>query len=369
MVLNKFFSPTKLFWGNGCIKDLDKFIFSNKVAVVIGKGSIKKNKIFKEIILKLRENFDVEMVEGIGENPEIEEVLRVLKVIKEKKIKDVIAIGGGSVLDCAKAAITVINEDNIVKSLKEKKVKNKSDINFIAIPSTCGTGSEVDQYALITDEDGNKFSFFTDSSYPNFAFLEPGLLITLPEKWIKGTAIDAFCHSLEGFFSIKSNDLTDALAIKSMGYILDNLLESGNKNLEVLEKLHLASSLGGIVISHTGTNLIHAFGYYLTKVKNVPHSFANSSLLPFYVAYLSEISDEKVDFFSGFLTPSDDLYRFIVEFLKKNNLPSHLKDVGLQEDEFDDFFNYGFSKPNISSFFRKVKKEEIYKYLKAWFLD
>ncbi len=369
MNLNRFFFPTTLFWGEGSTENLEEFINSKNVAIVIGKGSIKKNETFKKIISKLKKNFNVELIEGIGENPKISEVISVLNVVKDKNIKDVIAIGGGSVLDCAKAAITVINEDNPILSLKEKKVVKKSDINFIAIPTTCGTGSEADQYALITDESGDKFSFFTEDSYPGYSFLEPGFLETLPDKWVAGTAIDAFCHSLEGFFSIKSNDLTDVFAIKSMEYILENLGSSDRKDLKKLENLHLASALGGIVISHTGTNLIHAFGYYLTKIKNVPHSFSNSSLLPFYIRYISELSDEKIDFFLGFLTPSDDPYDFIVSFLKENDLPHHLRDVGLKEEEFDEFFNYGFSKPNISAFFKKVKKERIYKKLKEWFLE
>ncbi len=365
--MKRFFSPTRLFWGNGSSDSLEGIFKGRKIMVVIGRGSIKKNGKFDEIVGKLKKNNEVVFFEGINENPLISEVLKLREFIKKEKVDVVVAIGGGSVLDCAKASVTVLNENNPEVSLKEKKVVENRNVVFVAIPTTCGTGSEVDQYALITDENGDKFSFFTENSFPDYAFLEPMLLDTLSYRWIAATAIDAFCHSLEGFFSIRSNDITDNLAISSMENILEFLPIVSEKKEESFEKLLLASSLGGMVIAHTGTNLIHAFGYYLTKVKKVPHSFANSSLLPFYIEYLEEISEEKVDFFMGFLTPEDNPGEYIVDFLKKLNLPAHLKEVELKEEEFDDFFEYGFSKPNIGSFFKKVEKKEIYDRLKEWF--
>lgn len=148
------------------------------------------------------------------------------------------------------------------------------------MPTTCGTGSEMNNYAIITDtEKVDKVNFSKENTFPKYAVIDPVFLKKLPAKIIYATAFDALTHALEGFLSQRANPFSDSMAITSMEIIMATFAEGADTSKdETLLNFLYGSSLAGITILHTGTTLLHALGYWLTNEKKIHHGTANSIL-------------------------------------------------------------------------------------------
>nr|WP_315988942.1 iron-containing alcohol dehydrogenase [Desulforamulus aquiferis] len=167
----------------------------------------------------------------------------------------------------------------------------------MAVPTTAGTGSEVTPYAILTiDWAETKQSIAADSLFPIVAYLDGKYTLSLPWSITANTAVDALTHSIEGFINNKADSLTDLLALESIA-IIGKLLRSivpQQISLTEREELLYASMLGGIVIAHTGTGIIHALGYQLTYFNNLPHGLANGVVTKAVLEFLEQASPIKV---------------------------------------------------------------------------
>lgn len=294
-----FYMPTKVILQEGCVskqKEVFKSLGS-KVMLVTGKSSAKQNGAQKDVIEVLEElNITYIIFDQVMSNPTIACVYKGAQLARKEQVQGIIAIGGGSPMDAAKAInlLTVqdIKEEDLFNGVYEDKI-----LPMIHIPTTAGTGSEVTPYAVLTnDSKQTKTSIGSPLLFPQVALCDAKYTMHLDAKITVHTAIDALSHAIEGMFSVKATTFTDALALESIQCIVDcyEEMKTGNLLFKEREKLLYASTIAGMVIAQTKTTTVHAMGYSLTYFKGIDHGRANALLLGAFLTYASIHSKNKV---------------------------------------------------------------------------
>lgn len=298
---NKYYMPTKVMMGNDCIiKNSEIFMTLGKKALIVtGAKSAKRNGSEKDVKTALESvGIPYEVFDQVMSNPTISCVYEGAALAKDKDVDFIIAIGGGSPMDAAKAiallAAQDIEEENIFSGKYDHKV-----LPMAFVPTTSGTGSEVTQYSILTnDKVQTKTSIASELLFPTVTFLDAKYTEHLGVTTTINTAIDALSHAVEGMLSVKASFVSNALAVTSIRMIINcvpdllQALKSGSEtviSLERREQLLHASFLAGMVIAQTGTTAVHAMGYSLTYFKDVDHGRANGLLLGEYLKLVETV--------------------------------------------------------------------------------
>jgi len=337
-----FYGPVKTFF------KYDKYeIFTellkdfNKVGVISGKTSIYKTG-FRDFLVDRFKGKEFLFFDEVEENPSINTIIKGGKFLRKNRCEIVIGFGGGSSLDASKAMACFANNDfGFYELLKKEKVA--PSLPLILVPTTCGTGSEVNNYSIITDKEAvDKINFSKETTFADYAVLLPEYLKFLNEETLISTVFDAFTHAFEGYISLRGTPFSDFIAEEAMKNIL-HILKNFYENRIFDQDLALYSStLAGFVILHTGTTLLHAFGYYLTNHKNIHHGKANAILLPKYFQILKE---EKVEKFENVLRLIESVDFDMFGFIDKFYSGSDIKNI-LQTKEIERFVTYSVGKKN-----------------------
>ena len=297
--------PTKLFVGENILKNNQKeLIIGKKAFIVTGKTSGEKSGALSDVIKILEEeNTEYFVYNKITNNPTIEETVEGGKVCNEWGADFIIGIGGGSPLDAAKAiavyAKNTPSEESEFKMYDIFKDDYRNDpLPMVAIPTTAGTGSEATPYSILTlHKEKTKRSFASQRVFYKKAFIDGRYTINLPLQIARNTYVDALCHLIEGYTNKKSSEKTDDVALyglKIMGRNKERIL-NGNFDVDCCTDLLYGSTVGGAVIAHTGTTIIHSMGYPITYYKDIPHGMANGMLLIEYLKRTKEVLSKKVD--------------------------------------------------------------------------
>lgn len=290
----EYLMSTRICFGKDIIHKVEDSIskYGKKAFIITGKTSSKRNGSLddvKNILSKL--NIGYCIFDEVEENPSLETVEKAAVIGKNEKVDFVIGIGGGSPIDAAKAIGILINNPstNIDDLFSETQLQS---LPLIALPTTAGTGTEATPYAIFTDHRVQTKRNFSQKVFPSLALLDAKYLMNTPEDITINTAVDALSHLIEGYLSVKSNIISDALAEK--GFIIFSQCIESLKNrifdYEIREKLLLASTLAGMVIAQTGTSLPHGMGYALTYFNEIPHGRANGLLLKEYLDLSSSMT-------------------------------------------------------------------------------
>ena len=298
-----FLMPTKIITGEFAVsKNSNDLILGTKAMIVTGKTSGAKSGALSDVIEVFKDNNISYLVyDKIGNNPTIEETVEGGKAAMKFGADFIVGIGGGSPLDAAKAiAVYAVNEVNStfdMYDIFDAKYKNKP-LPMAAIPTTAGTGSETTPYSILTlHKEKNKRSFASPDVFYKVAFLDGRYTLNLPLQIARNTAVDAMCHLIEGFTDKRSSPASDYIALEGLrifGKHIDTL-KNGNFDTVKCTELLWAATLGGIVISQTGTTIIHSMGYPLTYYKDIPHGMANGLLLGEYLERTSEVLPQKTN--------------------------------------------------------------------------
>lgn len=303
----KFYMPTKVIVGENAVKEnTAELILGTRAMIVTGKSSGKKSGALDDVISVLGENNIPYLVyDKIENNPAIEDMAEGGKAARGFGADFLIGIGGGSPLDAAKAiAVYAVNEpaegsDFELYSIFDGSYKNKP-LPMAAIPTTSGTGSEVTPYSILTlHKEKNKKSFSSPDVFYKTAFIDGRYTKNLPLQVLRNTAVDAMCHLLEGFTNKNASPSSDYIALDGLTHIggcIDALRDGNPTDAECTELLW-ASTLGGIVISQTGTTIVHSMGYQLTYYKDIPHGRANGLLLGEYLMRTDEVLSHKTQLY------------------------------------------------------------------------
>ncbi|KUO61430.1 MAG: alcohol dehydrogenase [Gracilibacter sp. BRH_c7a] len=291
----KYYMPTRVIVGKNCIianSDIFKPL-GKKALIVTGAQSAKRNGSEKDVTTALKAvGIDYLVYDKIMSNPTISCAYEGAKLAKDNKVDFIVGIGGGSPMDAGKAIALLAAQDIPEENLFSGQYENKV-MPMVLVPTTAGTGSEVTQYSILTnDKAQTKTSIAADLLFPTVAFLDATYTEDLPLVTTINTAIDALSHAIEGMLSVRASTISDSLASESIRLIMDcvpdmlqaiKLEAEGRFRPEKREQLLEASCMAGMVIAQAGTTVVHSMGYSLTYFKDIDHGRTNGLLLGEYL--------------------------------------------------------------------------------------
>lgn len=298
-----FFMPVKIYSGKGAVrKNAAVFSSYGKVAgIVTGKSSAKKSGALDDVTAALKENgIKCIIYDKITENPLIESCYEAGELFRKNGVEFIVGIGGGSPLDASKAvAIYTANEALSPKDIYLRKYDNPA-LPVLLIGTTAGTGSEVSAVSVLTSgETGRKKSISGADCYAKAVFADSSYTCSMPYNVTVSTALDAFAHAVEGYFSAKYSDITALFAQKAIPILWESLKkldsEKALPNEDEREKLYYGSLYAGMVLNHCGTLFPHPLGYILTESYDVPHGKACAVFMGDLIAVGSLYAKEKTE--------------------------------------------------------------------------
>jgi len=355
-----FNNPVKIIetnkWINICSSYLKELKVYNPL-IITSNGHLKR--------IKLQNIFPKETIySDVNSDPTIDSCQLAINFIKKKKFDGVIALGGGSVMDTAKAVKAAMSSRifDILQLLDMTNIST-SIIPSIFIPTTHGTGSEVTMWGTIWDnKNKKKFSISDKSLYPDIAILDGNLTLSLPIDISIITTMDALSHSFESIWNKNSNALSSKYAIEAITIILKNieLLKQNPSDLNVRNNLLIASSKAGLAFSNTKTAAAHSISYPLTLNYNIPHGIASSLTLISLLKINSSCILEEITEILSLLGYND-----INELIKKiksipfGYLKYSLQEWGVHKDELESLANQSFTKDRINNNIVDLKEDNV----------
>jgi phosphonate metabolism-associated iron-containing alcohol dehydrogenase len=295
-------NPVRVVAGRGSLDHLPELVADREALLITSDGAVTRGTVRRiEGLLGTRL---AHIEASVEPNPTIESVTRCFREIENAEFDLVVALGGGSTIDTAKAVALLadgqVSPDWIDNHLRKRAPKPciLFAAPIIAIPTTSGTGSEVTQWATIWDErSGDKHSLADRCLYPECALLDPELTETLPLDVTLFSALDALSHACESVWNINANPVSDALAVQAgtaLFSILDDSFSETYTSSAARDSLQTASLLAGLAFSNTGTALAHSISYALTGRLGVPHGAACSFALPEVLRFNAEIGPSRL---------------------------------------------------------------------------
>ena len=288
----EFTLPTKIIFGPGCVKQLAKEIeaIGGKKPLIITDPGIRGAGIDR-IVTDLLEEAGVEygLFDGVEANPKDVNAEAAAREARDCGADFLIAVGGGSPIDCAKAVGVLLAHDaEFIKPYEGKTAATLPNPPLITIPTTSGTGSEITFSSVITDTK-NKYKMTVKSPYTaaTTALCDPELTISVPPAVTAATGVDALTHSIEGFTATCSEPIGDAAALYSIELIAGNLVKAykDGSDLEARSNMLMASMLGGISFSHSDVASVHCIAEALGSMYDLPHGTCNAIFLPYVMEY------------------------------------------------------------------------------------
>lgn len=339
-----YLQPVKIRFGKGRIsevKDLAKRMGLEK-GLLVADPFFFTNGLAEKIIRESAGAITVSFGE-LSPNPDVTEVDACAKIIREKKVGFVVALGGGSSMDCAKAAASIaLTEDSIRKYHGTGILMPQEHLPLIAVPTTAGTGSEVTCVSVLTDHaNGKKSPIVSDGFYPDYAIIDPELTYTMPPKVTAGTGIDVLSHALEGFWSKGHQPVCDACALHAAESVFRYLYRAylNPNDEEAREKMCEASLIAGLAFTLPKTTASHACSFPLTNIHHIPHGEACGMTLDYFAKINAKGPEGKrIDAFArklGFLD-TDAMAAAIHDLKERMGLRNDLKDLHLTEEQIAD---------------------------------
>jgi len=293
----RFTLPRDLYHGKGSLEALKTFR-GKKAMVCVGGGSMKKFGFLDKAVSYLKEaGMEVQLFEGIEPDPSVETVMKGAQAMLEFEPDWIVAMGGGSPIDAAKAMwikyeYPEITFEEMCKVFGIPALRKKA--HFCAISSTSGTATEVTAFSIITDyAKGIKYPIADFEITPDVAIVDPDLAETMPKKLVAHTGMDAMTHAVEAYVSTANSDYSDPLAIFAIKMIQKDLVDSYNGDMAKRDSMHNAQCLAGMAFSNALLGIVHSMAHSLGAVYDTPHGVANAILLPTVMEYNAPATGEK----------------------------------------------------------------------------
>ena len=343
----RFTLPRDLYHGKGALENL-KNLKGKKAVIVVGGSAMKKNGFLGKAEEYLKEaGMEVKIIEGVEPDPSVTTVMNGAKVMAEFEPDWIVAMGGGSPIDAAKAMwikyeypeIT-FEEMCVVFGIPELRKKAK----FVAIPSTSGTATEVTAFSVITDYDkGIKYPLADFEITPDVAIVDPALAETMPKKLVAHTGMDAMTHAIEAYVSTCNCEYTDPLAIFAITMIQRDLVDSYNGNMTKRASMHNAQCLAGMAFSNALLGIVHSMAHKTGAIfqdygAHIIHGAANAMYLPKVIAFNAKDETAKkrygviADYMGLGGANDDEKVANLIAFLRKMNddlnIPQCIKNYG-----------------------------------------
>ena len=352
----QFAAPTKIIFEKDAFQKLPGLVseLGNNVFIVSGEKAIHANCLAGTLH---KQNVKTKIFK-ISSEPTTSVIESATNLAKKNNCNIIVGIGGGSVIDAAKAvAALATNTGELLDFLeiigKGKKLES-APLPFIAIPTTAGTGAEVTKNSVIKSEDKKvKVSLRSDLMFPTLAVIDPVLTLTMPPEITASTGVDALTHLLETFVSCQSNPFVDMLGREGLTRISSSLEKAytDGSDIEARENMSMASMLGGLALAHVKLGAVHGFAGPLGGMISIPHGIVCACLLPAVMEDNIRVLKEKgrkkqllkYDELARIFTKNksakaEDGAIWVKEFVKKLKIPG-LSDFGFTEDSYSELIN------------------------------
>ena len=336
-----YYLPVNVVFGCGKVKEVGEIAkpYGKKALIVTGKSSAKKSGLYDKVKDCLKAaGIESVLFDKVSQNPLTTTAMEGAAFAKEHACDVVVAIGGGSIMDCAKAiAFLSVNEGDINDYIFNR-LKSENALPLILIPTTCGTGSEGNGFAVLTNpENGDKKSLRCNAIIAKASIVDPECMMTMPKKVLASVGFDALCHSMEAYTSKISQPFTDALALYAMELIRDSLVDlyHGSEEKEKWEKITIASTIGGMVINQAGVTLAHGMEHPASGLKDIVHGQGLAALTPAIMEASYKGDLYKFGKISQILggTDASDCAEQVKALLTKLDMNLNLSDLGLTQED------------------------------------
>ena len=291
----RFTLPRDLYHGKDAIEAL-KTLTGKKAFVVVGGGSMKRFGFLDKVVDYLKEaGMEVELFEGVEPDPSVETVMKGAKAMEAFQPDWIVAMGGGSPIDAAKAMWAFYEYpdtsfDDLIIPFNFPTLRTKA--KFCAIPSTSGTATDVTAFSVITDyRKGIQYPLAYFNITPDVAIVDPALAETMPKKLTAHTGMDAMTHAIEAYVSTLNCEYTDPLALHAIEMINEYLIPSYNGDMEARDKMHDAQCLAGMAFSNALLGIVHSMAHKTGAAYSgghIVHGCANAMYLPKVIKYNSK---------------------------------------------------------------------------------
>ena len=347
----RFTLPRDLYHGKGALEALKSFT-GKKAMICVGGGSMKRFGFLDRAVEYLKEaGMEVELFEGIEPDPSVETVMRGAEAMLKFEPDWIIAMGGGSPIDAAKAMwikyeYPEITFEEMCKVFGIPPLRRKA--HFCAISSTSGTATEVTAFSIITDyQKGIKYPIADFEITPDVAIVDPDLAETMPKKLVAHTGMDAMTHAVEAYVSTAHCDYTDPLALHAIKMISRDLVNSYNGDMSARASMHNAQCLAGMAFSNALLGIVHSMAHKTGAAYSgghIVHGCANAMYLPKVIKFNSKNPEadkrySEIAAFLGLEPTTDALIAHINEMNKQLDIPTCIRDYEggiIDEKEFMD---------------------------------
>ena len=378
-----YFLPVHIQFGWDKVDSVADFAkpYGNKALIVTGRTSAKKSGLYDRVVAKLEgAHIDHVLFDQVDANPLTTTALDGAALAKSESCDMVVAIGGGSIMDCAKGiAFMAVNEGDINDYIFNRKISDKA-LPLIVIPTTCGTGSEGNGFGVLTNpETGDKKSLRCNAIVPKVSIVDPAVMGTMPPHVLASVGFDALCDNIEAYTSKMAQPFTDALAhyavtllaqylvplykhVKAMAEGKSAVLNE-TQLTKAWESVTLASTIGGMVINTAGVTLAHGMEHPASGLKDITHGVGLAVIEPVAVEYTWSANPDKFGALARIFNHGDgselgEALRLIVHDL---DLTTNLTELGLTKKDIPWLVDnvYVVATGNIANTVADVSREDI----------
>ena len=378
-----YFLPVHIQFGWDKVDSVADFVkpYGNKALIVTGRTSAKKSGLYDRVTAKLdAAHIEHVLFDQVDANPLTTTALDGAALAKSESCDMVVAIGGGSIMDCAKGiAFMAVNEGDINDYIFNRKISDKA-LPLIVIPTTCGTGSEGNGFGVLTNpETGDKKSLRCNAIVPKVSIVDPAVMGTMPPHVLASVGFDALCHNIEAYTSKTAQPFTDALAHYAVTLLAQYLVplykhvkakaESKSAVLnetqltKAWESVTLASTIGGMVINTAGVTLAHGMEHPASGLKDITHGVGLAVIEPVAVEYTWSANPDKFGALARIFNHGDgselgEALRLIVHDL---DLTTNLTELGFTKKDIPWLVDnvYVVATGNIANTMADVSREDI----------
>ncbi len=379
--IQTFLMKTKIVSGENLTSHVGEYVkeLNGKNIMIVTDPGIINAGLLKRLEKNLKDmSIDFTIYSEVVSNPIISSIEKGAEIAKEAKTDLFIALGGGSSIDTAKGINILLSNGGGIKNYAGANKVQKPTCPLIAIPTTCGTGSEVTWSTVVSDpEQGYKFPVLTTHVMPDIAIIDPTLMSSLPSKLIASTGMDALTHALEAYVSTNAQPISDALAIHAIELISNNLRQAVHyqENQNYISEMAIASTIAGIALNMPMLGLVHAMATPLGGIFNIPHGIANAVLLPYVMKFnlvacperfakIAQVMGEKVERLTT-LEAAEKAFKAVQKLSSDVGIPNNLKDIGMDISKLEKLAEDSMKSGNCNTNPRKNSIDEV----KAIFCD
>ena len=377
MALKKFAMSTRVFMGENVCEQIGlqaELLGARKILLVTDEGLVKAGIVDKVLEHIDKEKFKVTLFSEVKPDPSVTVVDKGASVAKANGCELVISVGGGSPIDAGKGIAVVATNGGSSADYEGLDKYNKAPLPLFAIPTTCGTGSEVTFGAVLTNTDTNyKFILYGYNCAPQAAFLDPTLLLGIPKQIMVPTGMDALTHAVESYISKGATPQSRPLALEAIRIISKNfvLAAENTNNVKAISNMLYAANIAGIAFACSRLGIVHAMALPLGAFFHVPHGIANAILLPYGLEYnLGYDNSGYCDMAIAMGRDISDLSekqgaKKFVELVKKLactvGAPGKLSEMGVTADKIEGMANDTMKSSHIPANPRPICEENVAK--------